>query len=92
MKIVVVGPNCWGAGDSLRSALGKARMNYPSWYFASPGSPSGGMPYNAYEASEDFSVDGHGRIEAKSLKRIREVRYDDKGKQTVRVGSQVVGD
>jgi hypothetical protein len=87
MKIVVVGPNCWGAGDSLRSALGKARINYPSF---SRGANA--MPYNAYEASDDFDVDHMGRIAAKSLKRVREVRYDAKGRQIVRVGDKVVGD
>lgn len=85
MKIVVIGPHCWGAGDTLRQALGKARINYPSHM-----AREGGMPYNAYEASDDFEVDAMGTISASALKRTREVRYVG-GKQVVRTGNRMEG-
>lgn len=88
MKIVVVGPNCWGAGDSLRQAVGKARINWPRW---AGRNYEAGMPYNAYEASDDFEVDPFGAISASSLKRIREVRIVD-GKRVVREGANILGD
>lgn len=87
MKIVVVGPFCWGAGDSLKSAVGKARINWP---FAGRANPDI-MPYKAYLASDDFQVNDYGHISAKELKRIREVRVVN-GKKIVREGDKVLMD
>lgn len=82
---IVVGPNCWGSGPSLRSAVGKARINYPSYRGSSES-----MPYNAYEASPGlrFDVSPFGDLEWESesgeCKKVREVRYDDKGNKSVK--------
>lgn len=78
IRIVVVGPQCWGSGRTLQQAVAKCRNNWPSFY------RSEGMPYNAYEASEDFQVDDMGTITAQSLKKIREVRFDN-GVKSVKV-------
>lgn len=85
MPIVVVGPRCWGAGKTLQAALAKARQNYPTYGGSNP------MPYNAYEASEDFEVDGMGTISARELKRIREVRFEG-GEKIVRTGAAIRND
>lgn len=74
-KIVVVGPNCWGAGKDLRQAVAKARINYPASIFRNRP-----MDYNAYEASDDFNVDCFGAISATELKKIREVRHTHEGR------------
>lgn len=88
IQIVVVGPNCWGAGKSMRQAVAKARINFPAGLMKDR---SGRMPYNAYEASDDFDVGPSGTITGSRIKRIREVRYEG-DKQIVRVGKKILGD
>jgi len=68
--IVVVGPQCWGSGDSMQQAVSKARRCFPTY------GEKRFMPYNAYEASPDFEVDEMGYITAIKLRKIREVRYE----------------
>lgn len=87
---IVVGPGCWGRGASLRSALGKARINYPNF----DGSP---MPYNAYEVPEGVEAyvdEASGDLVSfpspggEKVKKVREVRYevrlDGKGVKSVK--------
>lgn len=76
--IVVVGPHCWGEGPKLRVALGRARINCPSWW-----AHEGGMPYNAYVVTKDFKVDGMGTLTAERVTRFREARVKD-GRRTTR--------
>ncbi len=80
---VVVGPYCWGKGITFQQALNRALYGYGKNY--------GPMPYNAYLSSENVEVDGHGRISAQALQRVREVRYED-GKKVVRVGANIKND
>jgi hypothetical protein len=50
--ILVIGPRCWGKGESLKQAIMRARVNY----FGGP------MPYVAYSVPADAWVDGDGAI------------------------------
>ena len=67
VTIVVIAPNCWGSGKSLRSALGKASINYPT-FKPRP------MPYNAFRVEGEFSVDAFGTLEADKVELIRSVK------------------
>lgn len=67
MVYVVVGPNCYGSGDTLSEAIMYAKSN---WY----GRGSEKMPYNAYEASDDWDVDHTGTISATTLNKLEEYR------------------
>lgn len=69
---VVVGPGCYGSSKkSVAGAVTSALKHAPRDYRGPHRRP---MPYNAYKATADWSVDGHGRIEAAKLQKLKEHR------------------
>jgi hypothetical protein len=68
MEYVVVGPRCYGNGKTLAAAVKAAKKHYPSYQDPER------MPYNAYEASPDWTVDDFGAISATTLTKIKEHR------------------
>lgn len=80
--VIVVGPYCYGAGVTLQQAVNRAKYGY--------GGPAP-MPYNAYEATSDWSVDHCGTISATKVRRVREVRVVD-GRKVVRTGANILND
>jgi hypothetical protein len=65
---VVVGPYCYGSGESYSAALAKAKSEAPA-FVRQP------MDHNVYRASPDWTVDHMGSIEATELEKVREVRH-----------------
>lgn len=79
MPYVVVGPHCWGQGSTLKQAISRCRCAFPVRR-----ADKYEMPFNAYLASDDFTIDARGTIEATELTKLREVRYDDAGQRSER--------
>lgn len=75
---VVVGPRCYGSGATLKQAISRCRCAYPT-YRANKYE----MPFNAYTATPDWEIDGHGTLSASKLTKLREVRFID-GKRSER--------
>ena len=58
-KVLVVGPNCWGKGDTIEQAKREAKKHWPRY-------GSRHFPYVAYRVSPETRVDEMGMMIWKS--------------------------
>lgn len=70
MTIVAVGPQCWGSGKDKATAV---RLCFKQCPYRSYKKQSD-MPFNLYDASEDWEVFDDGTIKAKTLTKLEEYR------------------
>ena len=79
MPYVVIGPRCYGSGATLKQAISRCRCAYPTYRTGKYE-----MPFNAYFAADDWTIDGQGTIYASELTKLREVRFNESGQRTER--------
>jgi hypothetical protein len=73
-KIVVVGPFCWGKGDSMNEAIKNCRANWSSCY----GGNFSQTKLTILVCSEDATVDDMGGVTAKTIVTVQDATYKKK--------------